>query len=162
MLVLTRKAKEEIRIGNDITVTIVRVKGQSVRIGINAPDHVHIMRSELTNQEKPTSSEKAPRSDSNVNQKPDSSRSPMDGTTKPNPKNLEVTINDRTVTDLTANSPMMKRLENQLSSRPNNETPATSNERFQSPLGSTDSFSRVFGRTKLDRAHRAADDSENS
>ncbi len=47
MLVLTRKTKEEIRIGNDITVTIVRVKGQSVRIGINAPDHVHVMRSEL-------------------------------------------------------------------------------------------------------------------
>ncbi len=47
MLVLTRKAKEEIRIGNDITVTIVRVKGQSVRVGINAPEHVHVMRSEL-------------------------------------------------------------------------------------------------------------------
>ena len=47
MLVLTRKAKEEIRIGNDITVTIVRVKGRSVRVGINAPEHVHVMRSEL-------------------------------------------------------------------------------------------------------------------
>ena len=47
MLVLTRKAKEEICIGNDITVTIVRVKGQSVRIGINAPEHVNVMRSEL-------------------------------------------------------------------------------------------------------------------
>jgi carbon storage regulator CsrA len=47
MLVLTRKAKEEIRIGNDITVTIVRVKGQSVRIGIKAPEQVRVMRSEL-------------------------------------------------------------------------------------------------------------------
>ena len=47
MLVLTRKTKEEIRIGNDITVTIVRVKGQSVRVGINAPPHVHIVRSEI-------------------------------------------------------------------------------------------------------------------
>ena len=47
MLVLTRKLNEEIRIGNDITVTIVRVKGESVRIGINAPKHVRVMRSEL-------------------------------------------------------------------------------------------------------------------
>ena len=47
MLVLSRKVKEEIRIGNDITVTIVCVKGQSVRIGIKAPEHVHVMRSEL-------------------------------------------------------------------------------------------------------------------
>ncbi len=47
MLVLTRKTREEIRIGNDIVVTIVRVKGQSVRVGIKAPSHVQIMRSEL-------------------------------------------------------------------------------------------------------------------
>jgi carbon storage regulator CsrA len=47
MLVLTRKVMEEICIGNDITVTIVRVKGQTVRVGINAPEHVSVMRSEL-------------------------------------------------------------------------------------------------------------------
>ncbi len=47
MLVLTRKPREEIRIGNGITVTILRVKGQSVRIGIDAPKDVHIVRGEL-------------------------------------------------------------------------------------------------------------------
>lgn len=47
MLVLTRKPKEEIRIGNGVTITILRVKGQSVRIGIDAPKNVQIVRGEL-------------------------------------------------------------------------------------------------------------------
>lgn len=47
MLVLTRKLKESIRIGDDITVTIVRVKGNAVRIGIEAPRHVRVIRGEL-------------------------------------------------------------------------------------------------------------------
>ena len=48
MLVLTRKTQEKIQIGDDITVTIVRIKGGSVRIGIEAPDSIPISRSELT------------------------------------------------------------------------------------------------------------------
>ncbi len=48
MLVLTRRTQEKIQIGDDITVTIVRIKGGSVRIGIEAPDSVPISRSELT------------------------------------------------------------------------------------------------------------------
>jgi carbon storage regulator len=48
MLVLTRKTQERIVIGRDIVVTIVRVQGQSVRIGIEAPDDVRIRRGELT------------------------------------------------------------------------------------------------------------------
>lgn len=47
MLVLTRKPREEIRIGNGITITILRVKGQSVRIGIDAPNDIRIVRGEL-------------------------------------------------------------------------------------------------------------------
>ncbi len=47
MLVLTRKLKESIHIGDEITVTIVRVKGNAVRIGIEAPQHVRVMRGEL-------------------------------------------------------------------------------------------------------------------
>ena len=47
MLVLTRKPKEEIRIGDDIVVTIIRVRGNLVRVGIDAPENVRIMRSEL-------------------------------------------------------------------------------------------------------------------
>ncbi len=47
MLVLTRKAQEQIQIGHNIKVTIVRVKGRSVRLGIEAPDNVRIVRGEL-------------------------------------------------------------------------------------------------------------------
>jgi carbon storage regulator len=47
MLVLSRKSQESIRIGDSITVTIVRIKGNTVRIGIEAPDSVKIVRSEL-------------------------------------------------------------------------------------------------------------------
>ena len=47
MLVLTRKNGQKIRIGEHITVTILRVKGKSVRVGIDAPDDVRIVRSEL-------------------------------------------------------------------------------------------------------------------
>jgi len=47
MLVLTRKPREEIRIGNGITITILRVKGQSVRVGIDAPNDIRIVRGEL-------------------------------------------------------------------------------------------------------------------
>jgi carbon storage regulator len=47
MLVLTRKLHETIRIGPDITITIVRVKGNTVRVGIEAPDSVRVVRGEL-------------------------------------------------------------------------------------------------------------------
>ncbi len=47
MLVLSRKHNETLHIGNDIVITIVRVRGDSVRIGIQAPKEIHIMRSEL-------------------------------------------------------------------------------------------------------------------
>ncbi len=48
MLVLSRNANEKILIGNDIVITVLRVKGEQVRIGINAPAHIPIVRSELT------------------------------------------------------------------------------------------------------------------
>jgi carbon storage regulator CsrA len=47
MLVLTRKATEQIQIGENVVVTILRVKGQSVRIGIEAPREVRVIRAEL-------------------------------------------------------------------------------------------------------------------
>jgi len=47
MLVLTRKATEQIQIGENVVITILRVKGQSVRIGIEAPRDVRVMRAEL-------------------------------------------------------------------------------------------------------------------
>ncbi len=47
MLVLTRKLNEEILIGEDIKVTLVRVRGNTVRIGIEAPRDIRIVRGEL-------------------------------------------------------------------------------------------------------------------
>ena len=47
MLVLTRKADEQILIGDDIKITLVRIKGGSVRIGIEAPREIRVVRGEL-------------------------------------------------------------------------------------------------------------------
>lgn len=47
MLILTRKPGEVIRIGNDITVTVLGVNGQQVRLGINAPAEVEVHREEI-------------------------------------------------------------------------------------------------------------------
>jgi carbon storage regulator CsrA len=51
MLVLSRKAREQIQIGDEVVVTILQVKGQSVRIGIEAPKNVRVLRSELPRHE---------------------------------------------------------------------------------------------------------------
>lgn len=47
MLVLTRKRNEEVRIGDDIIVKVVEIKGNMVRLGFVAPDNVAIYRKEL-------------------------------------------------------------------------------------------------------------------
>ena len=47
MLVLTRKLQQQIKIGEQITVTILRVKGNTVRVGITAPRDVRVIRGEL-------------------------------------------------------------------------------------------------------------------
>src|SRR5215467_12688906 len=48
MLVLTRKYQEKIRIGNNITITVLRTKGKAVRLGIEAPSDVPVIRGELS------------------------------------------------------------------------------------------------------------------
>jgi carbon storage regulator len=47
MLVLTRKTGEKIQIDSDITITVLETHGNRVRIGIEAPPHVSILRGEL-------------------------------------------------------------------------------------------------------------------
>lgn len=47
MLVLTRKLNEEVLIGDDIKITLLRMQGGSVRIGIDAPREIRILRGEL-------------------------------------------------------------------------------------------------------------------
>lgn len=47
MLVLTRKSEQKIRIGNDIVITVLKVQGDQVSIGIEAPKQLQIVREEL-------------------------------------------------------------------------------------------------------------------
>jgi carbon storage regulator len=47
MLVLTRKTGETIQIGENIEITVVSVKGDQVKLGINAPKNVEIHRKEV-------------------------------------------------------------------------------------------------------------------
>ncbi len=47
MLVLSRKPGEAIRIGDDIEISVIEVRGDTVRIGINAPRTVPVFRMEL-------------------------------------------------------------------------------------------------------------------
>lgn len=48
MLVLSRKVDERIRIGPDVVITVVRIRGSIVAIGIDAPKSIDIAREELT------------------------------------------------------------------------------------------------------------------
>lgn len=50
MLVLSRKPGEAIRIGDDIEISVVEVRGDTVRIGIDAPRSVPVFRRELIDQ----------------------------------------------------------------------------------------------------------------
>ncbi|MBL8890982.1 MAG: carbon storage regulator CsrA [Planctomycetaceae bacterium] len=56
MLVLSRKLEQSIQIGDDVTITILSVKGNTVRLGISAPEHVRVARTELAQKSNPQSS----------------------------------------------------------------------------------------------------------
>lgn len=47
MLVLSRKTEQTIQIGDEITITVLKVKGNQVRLGISAPNDVRVVRGEL-------------------------------------------------------------------------------------------------------------------
>lgn len=47
MLILTRKSGETIRIGNNISITVLGISGQQVRLGITAPAEVEVHREEI-------------------------------------------------------------------------------------------------------------------
>lgn len=59
MLVLTRKLQQQILIGNDITITVLRVQGNKVRIGIDAPEAVRVVRGELPRRDAVNASEES-------------------------------------------------------------------------------------------------------
>ncbi|MCO6042965.1 carbon storage regulator [Aeoliella sp. ICT_H6.2] len=56
MLVLSRKESQRIRLGDSIVVTIVKIGGDKVRVGIDAPDDVLVLRDELEAWETPPAS----------------------------------------------------------------------------------------------------------
>jgi len=50
MLILTRKVGESLRIGDDVSVVVLGVKGNQVRIGVDAPKSVSVHREEIYNR----------------------------------------------------------------------------------------------------------------
>lgn len=52
MLILTRRNGESLRIGDEVTVTILSTKGNQVRIGIEAPRHVAVDREEIAERKR--------------------------------------------------------------------------------------------------------------
>ena len=60
MLILTRRVGESLRIGDEVSVTVLGIKGSQVRIGVNAPRSVSVHREEVydrINEEKSKNSE---------------------------------------------------------------------------------------------------------
>jgi carbon storage regulator len=53
MLVLSRKPSEAIRIGDDIIIKVIAIRGGQVKLGIEAPQGVRVMRTEPHNGERP-------------------------------------------------------------------------------------------------------------
>lgn len=60
MLILTRRVGERLMIGDDIVIKVVNVDGNQVRVGIEAPSHVRIVREEI--KDKPMKKREAPTS----------------------------------------------------------------------------------------------------
>ena len=53
MLVLSRKESQRIRLGDSIVITIVKISGDKVRVGIEAPNNVLVLRDELEPRDPP-------------------------------------------------------------------------------------------------------------
>jgi carbon storage regulator len=50
MLILSRKVDEQIKIGENITITIIEVRGDQVKVGVEAPKSVKVFRQEVYNE----------------------------------------------------------------------------------------------------------------
>ena len=68
MLVLSRKQGEQIKIGEGITVTVLGVRGGVIKLGIDAPPHLRILRGELVEWTAGTCDEARPQHASSANE----------------------------------------------------------------------------------------------
>ncbi len=66
MLVLSRKLNQSIQIGENISVRIVRIKGNAIQLGIDAPREVHVLRSELIEKDATAAAKQQAASDKQV------------------------------------------------------------------------------------------------
>jgi carbon storage regulator len=53
MLILTRREGESVLIGDEVTITVLRVKGNQVRLGVNAPKNIAVQREEISERVRP-------------------------------------------------------------------------------------------------------------
>lgn len=60
MLILTRRVQEALMVGDNVTVTVLSIKGNQVRLGINAPRDVEVHREEIYHRVKHTKSDEDP------------------------------------------------------------------------------------------------------
>lgn len=71
MLILTRRIGEKLIIGDDTVIKVVRIEGSQVRIGIDAPPHIRVVREEI--MDRPMKNGERPASDARLDDNYDAS-----------------------------------------------------------------------------------------